>query len=91
MPTIHLLIKGKVQGVFYRASAREEAEKLGVTGWIRNTPGGDVEALVSGDDEKLKLFVDWCKIGARRARVDEVTSRPAMEQVFQQFLIVRGA
>lgn len=90
MPTIHLLIKGKVQGVFYRASARDEAEKLGITGWIKNTPDGDVEALVSGDDEKLSRFVNWCKIGPRRARVYDVLSEPAAEQVFQQFLIVRG-
>lgn len=90
MPTIHLLIKGKVQGVFYRASAREEAEKLGVTGWIRNTPAGDVEALVSGGEIQLARFIDWCKNGPRRARVDEVITEPAAEQVFQEFSIARG-
>ncbi len=48
--TVHLLIKGKVQGVFYRDTAKTTAKQLGVTGWVRNTPDGHVEALVTGGE-----------------------------------------
>lgn len=53
MPTFHLLIKGKVQGIFYRASAKETADKTGITGWVKNTPEGDVEAVATGTEEQL--------------------------------------
>jgi acylphosphatase len=71
--TIHLVIKGKVQGVFYRATAKQTAKKYGITGWIRNTEEGNVEALVSGDKRSLDQFIDWCKKGPSNAKVDEVT------------------
>ena len=56
MPTVHLLIKGKVQGVFYRASAKEKAGGLKLTGWVKNTPAGDVEAVASSTEENVKEF-----------------------------------
>lgn len=73
MPVIHLLIKGKVQGVFYRASTKEEADRLHLTGWVKNTREGHVEVLASGPEEDLRLFVEWCKKGPERAVVSEVT------------------
>ena len=60
MPTVHLLIKGKVQGVFYRATAKTIAKENRVTGWIKNTKEGDVEAMVSCTKEQLEKFVAWC-------------------------------
>ncbi|MER3464510.1 MAG: acylphosphatase, partial [Chitinophagaceae bacterium] len=57
MQTVHLLIKGNVQGVFYRASAKEKADKLGVTGWIRNTEDESVEATATGEDETIGKFI----------------------------------
>ena len=72
MPTVHLLIEGKVQGVFYRASAKAAAEHLHVTGWVRNTPEGHVEALACGEEENLRQFVEWCRRGPERAVVSEV-------------------
>ncbi len=89
MPTLHLLIKGKVQGVFYRASAKETAEKLGITGWIKNTPSGDVEAVVTGSKNQLQEFVNWCKQGPRRADVMEVISTEQEEVFFKEFSVVR--
>ena len=72
MPTIHLLIKGKVQGVYYRASAKEVADRLRVTGWIKNTREGHVEVLASGSEEDVRRFATWCKRGPERADVSEV-------------------
>lgn len=89
MPTIHLLIKGKVQGVSYRVSAREAAEKLHLTGWIKNTRQGDVEAMVTGEEGDLQEFIIWCKIGPSGAVVAEVVAIPAAETSFTNFLIVR--
>ena len=72
MPTIHLLIKGKVQGVYYRASAKEVADRLRVTGWIKNTREGHVEVLASGSEDDVRRFAAWCKRGPERAVVSEV-------------------
>ena len=58
MKTVHLLIKGNVQGVFYRATAKKMAYKLKITGWIKNTPNGDVEALASGEEATIDKFID---------------------------------
>jgi acylphosphatase len=89
MPTLHLIIKGKVQGVFYRATAKETADQLGVTGWIKNTSEGDVEAVVTGSEKQLQSFVDWCKQGPRRANVSEVISTEQEETVFEDFTVIR--
>ena len=68
-----LLIKGLVQGVFFRYSTSVEAKKVGVTGWVRNVPGGDVEALVEGDRGNVQRLIDWCHVGPPASRVDKVT------------------
>lgn len=70
--TVRLLISGKVQGVFFRKSAKIEAEKLGITGWIKNLDDGTVEATVSGEEGRLKEFVVWCKKGPPFAGVKKV-------------------
>jgi acylphosphatase len=72
MPTAHLIIKGRVQGVFYRASAKQVAREIGVTGWVKNTDEGDVEIVAAGTVEQLRKFIDWCKVGPARAKVTEV-------------------
>ena len=90
MPTIHLIIRGRVQGVFYRASAKDEAQSLGLTGWVKNTKQGDVEIMVSGNDAELGKFTDWCRKGPSQAVVTHVFSQQlADEQVFKGFTIVR--
>ena len=89
MSSLHLLIKGKVQGVFYRASARNVAENLAITGWVKNTKEGDVEAVISGNDEKLLQFVNWCRQGPPAAAVSEVIVTEIAAPEFQQFSIVR--
>jgi len=87
MPTIHLLIKGKVQGVFYRASAKDMAIKLGLKGWVKNTKEGDVEITVQGPDDLLKEFVDWCYKGPPSAQVTEIEKEELAEETFQDFRI----
>lgn len=89
MPTVHLLIKGKVQGVFYRATAKEEADRLGITGWVKNTAEGHVEAIASGTQDALDQFITWCKKGPRRAEVIAVNITNLSEETFKQFSVVR--
>ncbi len=72
MKTQHLLIQGRVQGVWFRESMRREAERLGVTGWVRNTPEGSVEALVQGSDGAVDALVAWTHSGPPQARVDRI-------------------
>jgi len=91
MPTVHLLIKGKVQGVYYRASAREEAQALGLTGWVRNTPEGDVEAVASGDQVSIDKFIAWCHRGPRQSKVVSVEVSQLPEEGFEGFAIRRGS
>lgn len=69
---IHLQIEGRVQGVFYRASARERAHNLGLTGWVRNQPEGRVELVAEGPREVLESLLAWCRKGPPLARVDSV-------------------
>jgi acylphosphatase len=90
MPTIHLLIKGKVQGVFYRATARDVAEGLGLTGWVRNTDEGHVEARATGPQARLNEFIEWCKKGPSRAIVTQVIPTPVPEESFEGFSVKRG-
>lgn len=89
MPTQHLLIKGKVQGVYFRASAKEVADALGVTGWIRNTAEGHVEALVSGTTYQLRDFADWCRQGPSGAIVTTVDIEERKDEHFADFKIIR--
>ncbi|XXF76489.1 acylphosphatase [Myxococcaceae bacterium GXIMD 01537] len=67
-----LRIHGKVQGVFFRESARVEAVRLGLTGWVRNRGDGSVEALAEGEPAPLEDFIRWCHHGPSAARVSEV-------------------
>lgn len=89
MPTVHLLIKGKVQGVFYRVSARETAEKLQIKGWVKNTDSGDVEAIATGTNQQLQEFIAWCKQGPQRAVVSEVIATNQEETFFKDFSVIR--
>lgn len=90
MPTVHLLIKGKVQGVFYRQTAKEVAIANGITGWVRNTEEGDVEITASGSENALKAYINWCHDGPARAKVTAVKITPVADQLFDVFEVRRG-
>lgn len=88
--TIHLVIKGKVQGVYYRASAREAANKSGIKGWVKNMPDGNVEVLASGSKEQLEKFVEWCRRGPKHAEVHEVIIKTDVkEENLRGFFIIK--
>lgn len=72
MKTLQLRIEGRVQGVWFRESMRREAERLGVTGWVRNLPDGAVAAVVQGTAEAVDALVDWSRSGPPMARVDRI-------------------
>ena len=65
-------ITGFVQGVFFRAEARNRARSLGLAGWVRNASDGSVQAVFEGDSEKVESMVEWSRRGPRGARVEDV-------------------
>jgi acylphosphatase len=76
-----VIVHGRVQGVFFRDTARREAERHGVAGWITNRDDGAVEAHAEGDDDAVEAFVTWMRSGPRRAEVQraEVEDAPPQE------------
>lgn len=87
MPTVHLIINGRVQGVFYRATARQVAKEMGITGWVKNTDEGEVEIVATGTLEQLRKLIDWCKVGPSQAKVKEVVIEYLEEESFKNFEI----
>lgn len=68
----HVYVSGNVQGVFFRDSTRQKAEELGLTGWVKNTSDGRVEAVFEGPTGEVRQMVDWCENGPSQADVDDV-------------------
>jgi len=68
----HVYITGKVQGVYFRQSTKRQAYSLDVTGWVRNLHDGRVEAIFEGDEEPVKVAIDFCYYGPRAAKVEKV-------------------
>ena len=70
---IKIRVKGRVQGVFFRANTREKAQGLGLTGWVRNEPDGDVSIYAQGAEKNLLQLLDWSKRGPNFSRVEEIS------------------
>jgi acylphosphatase len=86
--SLRLVIRGRVQGVGFRYWMTREAEKRGLSGWVRNLPDGTVEALVSGPDAAIQDIIDVCRRGPRLAHVESVEQSLAeapAQSGFQQF------
>lgn len=72
---VHLIVKGRVTGVFFRAAAQREAKRLGITGLVRNRADGSVEIVAEGDEQTVRDIVLWAHNGPSAARVDHVDVR----------------
>lgn len=89
MKTVQLIISGRVQGVFYRASAKEAADKMNIKGWVKNTKEGFVEILASGAEEQVTQFIEWCKKGPEKANVTNVQIISTPYQSFPTFQVIK--
>jgi acylphosphatase len=85
----HFLVSGRVQGVFFRASAQELALQLGLTGWVRNLPDGRVELVACGEPTRVAELERWLWQGPPHARVESVTGRDTEIQAFDDFALRR--
>jgi acylphosphatase len=86
----HIVVRGRVQGVFFRASAQDEALALGLTGEVSNLPDGAVEAIVEGERRPVEDFIAWCERGPPSARVEDVEVKwSSCREEFRTFSITR--
>lgn len=74
--SLHMIMHGKVQGVWFRDSMRREAVRLGIGGWVRNRADGAVEAVVQGEEQAVDAMVLWAHRGPRFAQVTRVEIEP---------------
>lgn len=72
---VQLVVRGRVQGVYFRASTQREARRLGLSGWVKNRPDGFVELLAEGEEDGLKDLIAWANRGPSAARVERVDVR----------------
>ncbi len=69
---VHIFVRGRVQGVWFRASAQEKANDLNLAGWARNCSDGSVEIHAEGDNSSLEEFIAWCRLGPTAASVSSI-------------------
>jgi acylphosphatase len=84
MPSLQLQVTGRVQGVGYRASAQQQARKLGLSGFVRNQPDGSVYVEVTGSQPQVEKMIRWCQQGPPMARVVTVTVTEVAEDLTQE-------
>jgi len=88
--TLHLVVKGRVQGVWFRQSTLEQSESSGVTGWVQNLPNGDVEVMVQGEENAVRQMETWLSQGPPLATVAEVISEQVADaEIFETFEVLR--
>jgi acylphosphatase len=85
----HIYVDGVVQGVHYRESTREEAERLGITGWVKNLSDGRVEIKAEGESEALEQFLVWLHHGPAHARVNQVAIQDHSLLGLNDFIVQR--
>ena len=86
---LDIIVKGKVQGVFYRGSTKAVADQLGVKGYVRNEDNGDVTIAAEGDNLSLEMFLDWCKEGPQDAVVTSMESHEGELKNYRNFEVVK--
>lgn len=84
-----IIVSGKVQGVFYRACAKEKADEWNIKGFVRNEPNGDVYIEAEAEEDVLYKFIKWCNMGPARAKVDRIEAIPGELFGFTSFDIKR--
>jgi acylphosphatase len=84
----HFYVTGKVHGVWFRAGTQQEAEKLGVSGWVRNLADGRVEVVACGSSEQLAQLEAWLLHGPERAEVDDLQVQGLPWQQYQGFEVL---
>ena len=85
---VHLVVRGRVQGVYYRATTQKKAIELGLVGWVRNRADGTVEVVAEGDREALEKLIEWCRVGPEGAHVTYVDANwEYYEGEFTEFTI----
>lgn len=89
MKHLNITVKGKVQGVFYRASTKAVADQLGVKGSIKNQPNGDVFIEAEGDKFALEMFLEWCHEGPQHADVNSVETNEGELKNYRNFEVVK--
>ena len=89
LQTISVIVKGNVQGVYYRQSTREQARIFQITGTVKNLQDGTVEIIATGTAEQLEQFTNWCRQGPPRAFVTDLIITPLSLQSFNDFSIIR--
>lgn len=89
MRHLDIYVTGKVQGVFYRATAKAVADQLGVKGIIRNEADGSVFIEAEGDDFSLEMFLEFCEKGSDRAEVEKVDVAEAPLKMYRNFEVIR--
>ena len=82
-----IVVEGRVQGVFYRASAEARAKALGLRGWVRNRADGSVELHAEGPLASLLEFVEWCREGPPAAHVTHIEARPVSPEGLPSFSV----
>ena len=87
MPCVHCIVRGRVQGVAFRAAALAMAQGLQLTGWVRNSRDGSVETVACGDDAALQAFQQWLHKGPAYAIVRDVSCTPQPWADFSEFRI----
>ncbi len=83
----HYIVKGRVQGVFFRASTQDYALQLGLNGWVRNLPGGEVELVACGSEQQLDTLEAWLHQGPPMASVSQLQAETTEFQPFDDFSI----
>jgi acylphosphatase len=87
----HVLVSGRVQGVFFRQNTLEKAQTLNLKGWVKNTEDGKVEAVFEGDKEKIEKILEWMRIGPPLAKVENLEIRwEDFKDEFENFEIKYG-
>ena len=89
LKTVSITVTGRVQGVFYRQTAKEKATELGIKGEVRNMPDETVQIIATGTKEQIEQLIKWCRQGPPKAIVQNVKAEDVLLQSFDKFIIVR--